>query len=101
MLIGVKTSKYNLGKNIFLVSIFRFNDKAVELCLYSGQMWLLVLAGGLRVHGICLSLGVIFICCCCSPGGVQYAVVFNIELYCITSQCNGGIPNLETHKTTN
>ena len=32
---------------------------------------------------------------------VQYAVTFNIELYCITSQCNGGIPNLETHKTTN
>ena len=46
---------------------------------------------------VSVSLGVIFMCWC----SVQYAVVFNIELYCITSQCNGGIPNLETHKTTN
>ena len=32
---------------------------------------------------------------------LPYNMQFDIELYCITSQCNGGIPNLETHKTTN
>ena len=45
-----------------------------------------------------VSVSVLFPC----VAVLQYAVVFNIvELYCITSQCNGGIPNLETHKTTN